>query len=129
MFKHQNLQKIWPNWSSLYRIKIRPSSRNQQYNIIYRPIHGYLLHFSSPISLRFESYRSYAQYREPRFLPLKKYLATKFFFFNSIQLAKLDGAYLCRFFGKKYFTSSDPFFVMYNDRCKSFIIKAVGDIK
>ena len=27
-------------------------------------------------------YRSYAQYREPRFLPLKKYLVTKFYFFQ-----------------------------------------------
>ena len=52
-----------------------------------------------------------------------------FIFSNFIQLAKLSGAYFCRFFGKKYFTSSDPFFVMYNDRCKSFIIRAVGDIK
>ena len=27
-------------------------------------------------------YRSYAQYSEPRFLPFKKYLVTKFYFFH-----------------------------------------------
>ena len=27
-------------------------------------------------------YRSYAQYHEPRFLPFKKYLVTKFYFFQ-----------------------------------------------
>ena len=60
-------------------------------------------------------YRSYAQYREPRFLPFNKYLVTiNFIFFSSIQLAKLYGAYFCRSVGKKYFTSSDPFFAMYS---------------
>ena len=43
--------------------------------------------------------------------------------------ASIYGDNFCRFFGKKYFKSSDPFFVMYDDRCKSFIITAVGDIK
>ena len=63
------------------------------------------------------------------FCHLKNIWLLNFIFFNFIQLSKLSAAYFCRFFGKKYFTSSDPFFVMYNDRCKSFIIRAVGDNK
>ena len=63
------------------------------------------------------------------FCHLKNIWWLNFTFFNFIQLAKLSGAYFCCFFGKKYFTSSDPFFVMYNDRCRSFIIRTVGDIK
>ena len=54
-------------------------------------------------------YRLYAQYCEPRFLP-----------FLPISVI---------FQGKKYFTSPDPLFVMFDDRCKSFIIRAVDDLK
>ena len=32
-------------------------------------------------------------------------------------------------FFQSYDTLPDPFFVMYDDRCKSFIIRAVDDIK
>ena len=63
------------------------------------------------------------------FWHLKNIWWINFIFFNNIQLAKLYGAYFCRFFSKKYFTSSDPFFGMYDDRCQSIIIRAVGDIK
>ena len=70
-----------------------------------------------------------AQYREPCFLQFKKYLVTKFYFFQFHSTYQVIRRLFLPFFGKKYFTSSDPFFVMYDDRWKSFIIRAVGDIK
>ena len=39
-------------------------------------------YFTLRLSLTLRTYRSYAQYREPRFLPFKKYLVTKFYFFQ-----------------------------------------------
>ena len=60
-------------------------------------------------------------YRKPRFLLFKKYLVIK-----SLYYIFSTPFNFWHFFGKKYFTLADPVFVMYDYRCKSFIIRAVA---
>ena len=86
-----------------------------------------------PLGNRFRQRSSYIETigRTPNivkhvFCYLKNIWCLNVIFFNSIQLGKLYGAYFALFFGKKYFPSPDPFFVMYNDSCKLFIIRAVS---
>ena len=63
----------------------------------------------------------YAQYHEPRFLLFKKYLL--FFFSLQFKIASYAANIAD---SKKYFTSPDPFFVMYDAFCQSFIITTLN---
>ena len=46
-------------------------------------------------------YRSYAQYREPRLLPFKKYLVTKFYFFQLYSTCQVIRRLFLPFFRQK----------------------------